>query len=341
MTVSAPNGTTAFVYSDPNIVSNVNHKGTMSTLTITDANVLNEIAQSGVMKIHSASSSCWSGSNYTALLWLDNVKVSEAANYKVEHYVGETLVQTDNLRGIVGSQTVAEAKSLVGYDGFEAQGFEQATIAADGSTIVKIYYKDTRVILSYDFNDLALGAADTTKFYFSDNGTSTDTVTVNTFGYNEFVNNDTSVDEKAIKFYMSASTVRRYMYVNIVLTDGMKDALANGASISFAYAMNRCKGSQYTTYNLLAGANGGTTTQQLISASTVGYDSAGSTWGPRSTDSNGDTVSQWATLTITDATVLSELASTGVLQITLDACNWNKKHETNFWIDNIVVTPAN
>ncbi len=194
--------------------------------------------------------------------------------------------------------------------------------------------------LTLNFNDLTLGAADSARYYLSGNATDADNVMVNTFGYNEFVNNDTSADEKALKFYMSNATVRQYMYVNIVLTDAMKAAIADGATLSFAYAMNRCKNSGYTTYNLLAGANGGSATQQLVSASTVGWDGSGggaNGWGPRSVDSASAAVTQWATLTITDATVLSELASTGILQITIDACNWNKKHETNFWIDNITV----
>ena len=194
----------------------------------------------------------------------------------------------------------------------------------------------TPAVLTLDFNNSALGAADSTKYYLS-NATGDDSVTINTYGYGELVNNDTSVDEKALKFYMSANTARQYMYVNIVLTDDMKAAIANGATLSFAYAINRCKSSQYTTFSLSAGANGGSTTQELFSSTNVGYDSAGNTWGPRAYDSANTAFAQWQTLTITDATVLSELASTGILQIIVNANNWKNKHETNFWIDNITV----
>jgi hypothetical protein len=192
-------------------------------------------------------------------------------------------------------------------------------------------------VTTLDFNSLALGTADSTKYYLSGNVTSDDNVMVNTFGYGELVLNDTSTEEKALKFYMSANTARQYMYVNIVLTDAMKQAIANGATLSFAYAINRCKSSQYTKFNLSAGANGGSATQLLFASENVGYDSAGNAWGPRAYDSASAAFAQWQTLTITDATVLSELASTGILQLTVDACNWGKKHETNFWIDNITV----
>ena len=193
------------------------------------------------------------------------------------------------------------------------------------------------VITTLDFNSLALGTADSSKYYLSGNVTADDNVKVNTYGYNELVNNDTSAEEKALKFYMSANTARQFMYVNIVLPEYMKNAIANGATLSFAYAINRCKSSQYTKFNLSAGANGGSTTQALFTSENVGYDSAGNSWGPRAYDSASTPFAQWATVTITDTAVLSELANTGILQIIIDACNWGKKHETNFWIDNITI----
>ena len=66
--------------------------------------------------------------------------------YKVEHYKENvtddnfTLVESDtqNLTGTTDGQTLAEAKS---YEHYTAQDFDQKTIAADGSTVVKIYYK--------------------------------------------------------------------------------------------------------------------------------------------------------------------------------------------------------
>jgi uncharacterized repeat protein (TIGR02543 family) len=72
--------------------------------------------------------------------------------YKVEHYqkdVGATtytLVDIDNLTGTTGAQTAAEAKD---YEGFIVKEFSQATIAADGSTVVKIYYDRNEYTMTY------------------------------------------------------------------------------------------------------------------------------------------------------------------------------------------------
>ena len=67
-------------------------------------------------------------------------------SYRVEHYKENpnddnfTLVEgdTQNLTGTTDGQTLAEAKI---YEHYTVQDFEQKTIAADGSTVVKIYYK--------------------------------------------------------------------------------------------------------------------------------------------------------------------------------------------------------
>ena len=63
--------------------------------------------------------------------------------YTVKHYLEDlgadtyTLKETENKTGTTGQKTAAAAKT---YSGFTVQDFEQATIAADGSTVVKIYY---------------------------------------------------------------------------------------------------------------------------------------------------------------------------------------------------------
>ena len=65
--------------------------------------------------------------------------------YVVKHYqqnIGDdnyTIVSADtqNLTGTTGNQTAAAAKS---YTGFNAKPFEQAVIAADGGTVIEIYY---------------------------------------------------------------------------------------------------------------------------------------------------------------------------------------------------------
>ena len=79
-----------------------------------------------------------------------------SVSYTVEHYQqniddneytkvdGDT--QTINT-GNVGEQTAAEAKT---YEGFTAQSFDQATINADGSTVVKIYYTRNSYTITFD-----------------------------------------------------------------------------------------------------------------------------------------------------------------------------------------------
>ena len=81
--------------------------------------------------------------------------------YTVEHYqetlagtYPTTATESESKTGTTGQNTAAEAKA---YTGFTAQSFSQATIAADGSTVVKIYYKRdlfTVIFKNYDGTEL-------------------------------------------------------------------------------------------------------------------------------------------------------------------------------------------
>ncbi len=71
----------------------------------------------------------------------------DGIEYKVEHYQQKVsydaendyeLAATDNKTGKNGAETQAEAKTYTGFK--PAKEFQQTTIAADGSTVVKIYY---------------------------------------------------------------------------------------------------------------------------------------------------------------------------------------------------------
>ena len=85
--------------------------------------------------------------------------------YKVEHYQenadddGFTLKETENLTGTTDSATSAAAKN---YGSFTAQAFSQDTIAPDGSTIVKIYYKRNLVTMTFNLAGGKIGE-DTSK----------------------------------------------------------------------------------------------------------------------------------------------------------------------------------
>ena len=73
--------------------------------------------------------------------------------YKVEHWQQNladnnyTKYATQNLTGTTAAQTSAAAKN---YDGFSSKSFNQTEIAADGSSVVKIYYD--RKTITYTFN---------------------------------------------------------------------------------------------------------------------------------------------------------------------------------------------
>ena len=83
--------------------------------------------------------------------------------YKVEHYQQNlsdsnyTLVFTDNLQGTTEAETEAAAKT---YAGFTSQDFNQNSINADGSTVIKIYYN--RNLITYTFNSTIVSFSDNT-----------------------------------------------------------------------------------------------------------------------------------------------------------------------------------
>ena len=73
--------------------------------------------------------------------------------YKVEHWQqnvadsGYTLAKTEPMTGTTGEETAAKAEEAAG---FTAKEFVQEKIAADGSTVVKIYYDRNTVTLTFD-----------------------------------------------------------------------------------------------------------------------------------------------------------------------------------------------
>ncbi|MBO4404357.1 MAG: InlB B-repeat-containing protein, partial [Treponema sp.] len=79
------------------------------------------------------------------------------ASYKVEHYQQKVsgseydLVSKDTqtLTGTIGEKTAAKAKT---YTGFTAKSFEQENVAADGKTVVKIYYDRNTITLTINLD---------------------------------------------------------------------------------------------------------------------------------------------------------------------------------------------
>lgn len=73
--------------------------------------------------------------------------------YKVEHWQqniaddGYTLAKTEPMTGTTGEKTAAKAEETAG---FTAKEFAQAKIAADGSTVIKIWYDRKIITLTFD-----------------------------------------------------------------------------------------------------------------------------------------------------------------------------------------------
>ena len=100
--------------------------------------------------------------DFTAAVTADiTLKAAWTANtdtaYTVEHYQQNlandeyTLVaeDTENKTGATAAQTAATAKE---YTGFTAKAIGQAAIAADGSTVVKVYYDRNTFTVTVDEN---------------------------------------------------------------------------------------------------------------------------------------------------------------------------------------------
>ena len=84
--------------------------------------------------------------------------VAAYVDYKVEHYQQNidddnyTLVKadTETKSGTTGADTAAAAKT---YEGFTAQTITQGKVAADGSTVVKVYYDRNIITLTFNLDD--------------------------------------------------------------------------------------------------------------------------------------------------------------------------------------------
>ncbi|MBR5958026.1 MAG: leucine-rich repeat protein [Salinivirgaceae bacterium] len=85
-----------------------------------------------------------SNTAYTVLHYKQNIDGSYAAMAD----------ETDNLTGTTAALTAAQARE---YEGFAHQTFEQAPIAADGSTIISIQYTRNRHILDWYFGICTIG----------------------------------------------------------------------------------------------------------------------------------------------------------------------------------------
>ena len=93
--------------------------------------------------------------------------------YTVKHYLQNadddeyTLQETETLSGTTGAATAAAAKAKAGdYAHFTARAFDQSTVAADGSTVIGIYYDRDAFTVTLHANGGTLDGAETQTFRF-------------------------------------------------------------------------------------------------------------------------------------------------------------------------------
>ena len=91
--------------------------------------------------------------NYTVEHWLENLENDEYTKQFTE----------DDKTGTTGSQTAAEPKSEYAEQGYEIPTVTQATISADGSTVVQIYYARKRYAVSFETNGAGTVTSQTVK----------------------------------------------------------------------------------------------------------------------------------------------------------------------------------
>ena len=83
-------------------------------------------------------------------------EASSDITYTVEHYKQSedfatyTLAASEALQGSTGSLTQAKTKN---YSGYHYKNFEQKKVAADGSTVIRIYYDIDSFIVIFNSND--------------------------------------------------------------------------------------------------------------------------------------------------------------------------------------------
>ena len=94
-------------------------------------------------------------------------EASSNITYTVEHYKQSedfttyTLASSETLQGSTGSLTKAKSKN---YSGYHYKNFEQKHIAADGSTVIQIYYNIDSFKIIFNSNDGTNGSYN--QFYY-------------------------------------------------------------------------------------------------------------------------------------------------------------------------------
>ena len=118
----------------------------------------------------------------TSITFTAQWEVSTGTPYKVEHYQQNlddeeqyTLKDTTNKQGTTGQSTAAEQKT---YEGFTYKSFEQSTISADGSTVIKIYYDRNTITYTFAANQGSWAENEEEKTFSANYGAAFDATAV-------------------------------------------------------------------------------------------------------------------------------------------------------------------
>lgn len=170
-------------------------------------------------------------------------------DYKVEHYMMDTegeysiAPEVENLKALTGSKATATVKTVAGF----AQDMDanlatvtEATVAADGSTVLKVYYERLKYTLTIDRDNGE--AAEVIEYYFDE---AVETVTAEKEGYSfvEWVDEDGNsttipAEMPAESIYIKATW--EVEYFDVVYMNGTEvhdsSASAYGDAVYEAYA---------------------------------------------------------------------------------------------------------
>ncbi len=129
--------------------------------------------------------------------------------------------------GTYGTQTAAVAKT---YEGFTAQTFEQATIQADGSTVVEIYYDRNTYTLSYSSEYGDEPKAKTVKYGYVLTAEDLPDLTQTNYSFNGWVYENTSIEAG---YTVTGAITLTALWDEIIASYTVKHLLQNLADDSY------------------------------------------------------------------------------------------------------------
>lgn len=140
-------------------------------------------------------------------------EASSDITYTVEHYKQSedfatyTLAASEALQGSTGSLTQAKTKN---YSGYHYKNFEQKQVAADGSTVIRIYYDIDSFIVIFNSNDGTNNTYNQVFFYNQSQKLISNRFTRNGYtfeGWATEINGEVRyIDSESVKFALQNNT---------------------------------------------------------------------------------------------------------------------------------------